>query len=82
MRGERVSADLIQLHCEACGHRWERDVTRRCRLCGSDDIRLTPEPLWEKGRGEQRTPAGFRDAYACNACGGRDVLSGSPTAPG
>jgi ribosomal protein L40E len=69
--------EVIELHCEACGARWERDPTRRCRKCGSDNLRYTPRPLWEKGRGDQRTPAGRFDAWMCNDCGETDA-----TAPG
>ena len=74
LRGRRAG-DAIQVECEACGARWERDIRPRCRLCGSEDLRYTPEPLWERGRGDQRTPAGRRDAWACNECGGRNVTS-------
>lgn len=70
----------VELSCGSCGHRWVRDTVRRCRLCGSTDLRYTPRPLWEKGRGDQRTPAGKRDAYACWSCGGRDVTSSNPVA--
>ncbi|HUG88367.1 MAG TPA: hypothetical protein VMP42_06335, partial [Actinomycetota bacterium] len=68
----------VEIACLSCGHRWERDTRRRCGLCGSEDLRYTPEPLWERGRGQQRTPAGRRDAWACNDCGGRDVTSSEP----
>ena len=74
LRGRRTET-VIDLVCEACGHSWQRDPQRRCRSCGSDDLRYTPKPLWEKGRGEQRTPAGRIDAYACWGCGGVDVTS-------
>ncbi len=77
LRGTR-RGDQIMLRCGACGATWERDPTRRCRLCGATDLRYTPKPLWEKGRGDQRTPAGRIDAYACNQCGGRGVTSTSP----
>jgi hypothetical protein len=75
LRGSARSDGTIELTCEACGSSWERDARPRCRLCGSDDLRYVPRPLWERGRGEQRTPAGRRDAYDCYACGGRDVTS-------
>jgi hypothetical protein len=65
--------DTIGMRCEACGHEWTRDTRPRCAHCGSYDLRYTPKPLWEKGRGEQKTPAGRFDAYACNACGRRDA---------
>ena len=70
--------DLIALTCDACGADWQRDPTARCGLCGSDVLIYTPKPLWEKGRGDQRTPAGRIDAYYCVDCGGRDVTSSNP----
>ncbi len=73
IRGER-RAGVIELTCQTCGAGWQRDPTRRCRACGSDNLRYTPRPLWEKGRGDQRTPAGRIDAYACNDCGERDAV--------
>lgn len=69
---------VVEIVCGTCAHRWLRDTGLRCRLCGSADLRYTPKPLWEKGRGEQRTPAGRQDAYACWSCGGRDVTSSNP----
>ena len=63
----------ITVTCGVCGEVWSRDPRLRCRLCGSDNLEYTPRPLWERGRGQQRTPAGRFDAYACLACGGHDV---------
>jgi hypothetical protein len=81
LRG-RHAGDTVEITCETCGATWERDARPHCRLCGSEDLRYTPEPLWERGRGEQRTPAGRRDAWACNACGGLDVTSARARPPG
>jgi hypothetical protein len=78
LRGRPGEQEVVVLECEVCGVSWDRDARPRCRLCGSDDLRYAPEPLWERGRGEQRTPAGRRDAYDCYACGGRDVTSSDP----
>lgn len=77
LRGSRADG-IVRLACERCGATWERDPRPTCRLCGSDDLRYVPRPLWERGRGEQRTPAGRIDAYDCYACGGRDVTSATP----
>lgn len=73
LRGDRRDDGSIALRCLRCDAAWTRDPTPRCRTCGSSDLRPTPKPLWEKGRGDQRTPAGFFDAYACNACGELDA---------
>lgn len=75
LRGHAAGDGTVALRCEACGATWDRDARPRCRLCGSDDLRYVPRPLWERGRGQQRTPAGRRDAYDCYVCGGRDVTS-------
>lgn len=78
LSGKRRPDDSLEVTCQACGTVWERGGPRRCGLCGSDDLAYTPKPLWEKGRGDQRTPAGRIDAYRCYACGGRDVTSRTP----
>jgi len=75
LRGVTTADGVVQIVCEACDATWERDARTRCRLCGSDDLKYVPRPLWERGRGEQRTPAGKRHAWDCYACGGRDVMS-------
>lgn len=77
LAGER-NGDTIVITCGACGTRWDRDTTERCKLCGSTDLASTPKPLWTSGRGDQRTPAGSRPAYACWSCGGADVTSDHP----
>lgn len=78
----RTEDDAPVIRCGACAHEWVRDTTLRCRLCGSSDLRYTPEPLiWERGRGDQRTPTGLRDVYACWSCGGRRVTSDEPIPP-
>jgi len=78
LSGTRRMDGGLQITCAACDHVWDRDMRLRCGLCGSDDLSYAPKPLWEKGRGDQRTPAGRIDAYHCHACGGRDVTSSNP----
>lgn len=77
LSGERRADDALEITCEACGTVWERSH-RRCALCGSDDLAYTPKALWEKGRGDQHTPAGRIDSYRCYVCGGFDVTSSTP----
>jgi ribosomal protein S27E len=72
LSGERTD-DSINVTCEACGHSWDRDLTVRCRTCGSERVVYAPRPLWEKGRGDQRSPAGRIDAYHCADCGDSDA---------
>ncbi len=76
LEGSRQDDGTIALRCLACEAAWTRDPTLRCVGCGSDDLRYTPKPLWERGRGDQRTPAGRIDAYACNACRRTDATRG------
>lgn len=77
---ERV-ADAITFTCLACshrlgpGHRFARWLVR----IGASDLR--PRPLWERGRGEQHTPAGRIDADDCPHGGGRGVTSRNPSVP-
>lgn len=78
LSGRRRPDGALEITCLACGTAWDRDAGRRCKLCGSDDLEYTPKPLWERGRGAQRTPAGAITAYACWSCGGRDVTSAHP----
>jgi len=73
LSGER-SGEAITVTCGTCGHTWDRDLSAHCRSCGSDRVVYAPRPLWEKGRGDQRTPAGRFDAYHCAACGDSDAL--------
>ena len=73
--GGSRDGDLIAMSCGACGHQWSRDTSLHCKLCGSHNLHYTPKPLWEKGRGQQRTPAGRFDAYSCYDCGGVDVIA-------
>ncbi|MDP8961125.1 MAG: hypothetical protein M3N32_05855 [Actinomycetota bacterium] len=80
LRARHAADEPLTVACGSCRHEWVRDPRLRCRLCGSTDLRYTPEPLWEKGRGDQRTPAGRRDQYTCWSCGGRRVTSTNPLA--
>ncbi|HUP18130.1 MAG TPA: hypothetical protein VM848_19025 [Acidimicrobiia bacterium] len=75
LTGTRADNGTITIDCGACGHTWERDARLRCRLCGADNLEYSPRPLWEKVRGNQKTPAGRYDAYTCLECGGQDVTS-------
>lgn len=78
LSGIRRPDGTLEITCLACGAVWERNAERRCKLCGSADLEYTPKPLWEKGRGEQRTPAGKIAAYYCHQCGGHNVTGRNP----
>lgn len=76
-------ADGKLVACGTCGHRWRRDLTPTCRLCGSTDLEpVATSTLEEAGRGEQRTPSGIRTTYRCWACGARDATSSAPIPAG
>jgi hypothetical protein len=68
----------VEITCGRCAHAWERGAEPTCRLCGSTDLVRTAKPLWEKGRGDQHTPAGRIATFRCHTCGGRNVTSGDP----
>ncbi len=69
----------LLLTCGRCGQTWDRDVSLRCGLCGSEDVEGVPtSTLQEKGRGEQWAPSGIRLVHYCWACGGDDVTSSTP----
>lgn len=78
LTGTKRADGTLEVTCGSCGAMWGRGAKPRCRLCGSEDLAYRPKPLWEKGRGDQRTPAGRIDAYSCYQCGGRDVTSNEP----
>lgn len=78
LTGERGDERTL-LRCDACGHRWDRDLRPTCQLCGSDDLEVVPtSTLEEAGRGQQRTPSGIRDLHVCWNCGARDATSADP----
>lgn len=76
--GQRRDDGSLEVACQACGTVWSRGGPPRCALCGSDDLAYSPKTVWEKARGDQRTPTGRIDAYNCYQCGGRDVTSPNP----
>lgn len=78
LAGDRRPDGTVQITCETCGHAWERGSAPTCRLCGSTELIRTATPLWEKGRGDQHTPAGRIASFTCHACGGRNVTSAQP----
>ena len=77
LRGLR-RGDAIVVLCNACGTSWQRDAIPKCCYCGSKDLRPTPMPVWSRGRGTMQTPAGMRDAWACESCGSTDVTREVP----
>jgi hypothetical protein len=67
LRGERDD-DRIDLTCDACRHRWVRDLTPRCPRCGGGDLQTVPLAILEKGRGTQLSVVGTRPIDLCTRC--------------
>ena len=67
LRGVRLE-DRISLHCEACGHSWDRHLVPVCRQCGGDDMQAVPLAILEKGRGTQLSVVGTRTIHLCSQC--------------
>ncbi|MBW3665021.1 MAG: hypothetical protein KY469_18150 [Actinobacteria bacterium] len=81
LSGRREDGRIL-LSCQHCGAEWDRDVTPRCNVCGSDDLHpVHTSTIEEAGRGAQRTPSGIRIAYVCWSCGARDATSSEPLPP-
>ncbi|NOX23815.1 MAG: hypothetical protein GXP36_12115 [Actinobacteria bacterium] len=67
LSGERI-AGAISMRCNACGERWERDLTPACRSCGSKDLVAVPHAMVEKSRGTQLSVVGTRMINLCSTC--------------
>ena len=67
LSGKR-DGDLIHIHCDACGNKWDRDLQPTCKRCGSDDMQAVPMAIVEKSRGTQLSMVGTRTVHLCSAC--------------
>lgn len=67
LRGER-DGEVIRLTCEACAHRWDRDLVPSCDRCGSREQRAVPLAIVEKSRGTQLSVVGTRLINLCPHC--------------
>lgn len=67
LRGERED-DVIHITCEACDVRWDRDLTPKCRHCGSTDVWAAAQAVWEKSRGSQLSIVSVHTVYVCPEC--------------
>ncbi len=65
--GER-DGDVITVRCEACGLRWDRDLSPACRVCGSTDVRPAFQAIVEKSRGTQLSMQSLRLVHLCPDC--------------
>ncbi|MDH4169205.1 MAG: hypothetical protein OEW42_06390 [Acidimicrobiia bacterium] len=60
--------DTITITCESCGLVWDRDLTPRCPICGSDDVRPAFKAILDKSRGTQLSIQSMRLLYLCPDC--------------
>ena len=59
---------VITITCQSCALSWERDLTPRCTVCGSDQVRPAFEAIVEKSRGTQLSMQSARLVYLCPVC--------------
>ena len=60
--------ELIELRCERCGARWDRDPSPRCPTCGRADVQPVPQAAWEKSRGSQLSISYITVVHLCPGC--------------
>lgn len=79
LRGER-RGDAVVITCQRCGTGFDRDLTPRCRACGSEELVPTSANLLEdSGRGDMTTPTGIVRRWVCWACGAEDATAAGAT---
>lgn len=67
LRGSR-DGDAILVTCESCETTWERDLTPRCKSCGTDDVRVAFQAVIEKSRGTQLSINSLKQIWLCLIC--------------
>lgn len=65
-RRDQPRAELVQVHCQDCGHAWTHDPWA-CPGCGGQ-LHAERRPLLEKARGTQQSIIGYRTVRVCPAC--------------
>lgn len=79
LQGERRD-DAVVVTCGACGTRFDRDLTRRCTACGSDElVPVSTNLLEDSGRGDMTTPTGIVQRWLCWRCGAVDATAPEAT---
>lgn len=67
LRGSRDGTRIL-VTCESCGTGWERDLTPRCKTCGTDDVRVAFQAVVEKSRGTQLSVTSLKQIWLCLIC--------------
>lgn len=65
-RRDPPGAEVVQVHCQDCGHSWTHDPWA-CPSCGGQ-LHAERRPLLEKARGTQQSIIGYRTVRVCSAC--------------
>ena len=76
----RRREDAVVVTSGRCGTTFDRDLTPRCRACGSEElVRVSTNLLEDSGRGDMTTPTGIVRRWLCWACGARDATTPGAT---
>ena len=67
LRGVQVDG-AITITCQRCGLIWDRDLSPRCKDCGSTDVRPAFQAILEKSRGTQLSMQSVRLIHLCPHC--------------
>jgi RNA polymerase subunit RPABC4/transcription elongation factor Spt4 len=67
LRGSR-DGEVITVTCQECGLVWDRDLTPKCPVCGSVDVRVAFQSILEKSRGTQLSIQSMRLVHLCPVC--------------
>ena len=65
---ESRNAEKVTIICESCDIKWERDLTPRCPLCSSEDLRVAVRSIVDKSRGTQLSIQSLSVVYLCPDC--------------
>ena len=63
----------IAVVCESCGFSWTRDLTPRCMICGSVEVRPALRSIVQKSRGTQLSIESLSVEYLCPSCNSREL---------
>lgn len=69
--------DLIEVECQLCSQRWERDPNAipNCDRCGGTDMEGAVKAIVEKSRGSQLSIVATQVVYLCRVCDDKVLAS-------
>ena len=67
LRGDSVDG-TITITCGSCGAVWERDLTPRCKTCGTSEVRPAMQAILDKSRGTQLSIQSLKLVWLCPEC--------------